>query len=79
MRWWQAILECTIAEQEVDDIAFMWLQPVQRTRRNRSDIQPIDVPSVHKFRDPFVIIRDRCANESRTNLTQHLVLGTFHD
>lgn len=63
MRRWQTILKRAIAEQEVDDIALVRLQPVQSTRRNRTDIQTINMPSINKVRDPLVVVRDGCAHE----------------
>ena len=39
-------LERAGAEQEVDDVAFVRLKPVQLDRRDRPDIQPIDVDGV---------------------------------
>ena len=37
------------AEQEVDDVAFVRLQPVEGDRFNRADIKPVDVGRVEQL------------------------------
>ena len=60
---WKAVLERSIAEQEVNDVAFVRLQPVQGTGWNRADVESVDVASIHQFTNPLVIVRDRSADQ----------------
>ena len=79
MCWRHAVLEGSIAEQEVDDVTFVRLQPVQRTRWHRADVQAVDVAAVDKFRNPFFVVCDGCADQSRTDFAQHLILRTLNN
>lgn len=78
MRRRQAVLERAVAEQEVDDVSFVRLQPVQRTSWYWSYVQAIDMPSIYEFSDPFFTVSDRRANKGRSNLAEHLILRTLH-
>ncbi len=73
--WWQTVLERTIPEQEVYDIAFMGLQPVQSTGRNRANVEAIDMTSINEFRDPLFIVGDGSPDERRSDLAEHLLCG----
>ena len=46
-------------EQKLDNVPFVRLQPIELNRRHRSQIQSIDVSSVHKLALELLIIGDR--------------------
>ena len=46
MCWRRSILERTVPEQEVDDVAFVRLEPVQLDRLHFADIEPIHVGGI---------------------------------
>lgn len=60
---WQAVLEGSVPKQEVDDVAFVRLQPVQGTGWNRADVESVDVASIHQLCDPLVVVSDRGADQ----------------
>ena len=75
----KAVLEGSISKQEVDDVSFVRLQPVQSARRDGPNIQSVDVACVHKFTHPLFVIGDCRADQRRADLAQYLVLWTLHD
>ena len=52
-------LKRAIAEQEVDDVAFVRLQPVERDRLQGAEVEAIDVRRVGEFALPLGVFRDR--------------------
>src|SRR5690606_15966782 len=72
-------LERPVAEHEVDDVPFVWLQPVQLNRLHFADIQPVDVSGVQKFPLPRFVVRQCRTDQRGTDLLEHLFLWTFHN
>src|SRR4051794_32559725 len=66
-------------EQEIDDASLMRLQPVELDRRDRSDVQPVDVRRVDQRSLELLVFRYRRANQRRPNLFKHLLLGALDD
>src|SRR5688572_15797373 len=66
-------------EQKIHDAPLMRLKPVQLHRRNRADVEPVDVTRIQKFTTELGILGDSRAHECRPNLGQHLILRTFDD
>src|SRR5436190_5619008 len=67
-------LEGAGTEQELYDIPLVRLQPIQLDCRNRADIQAIDMRGVDQLPLPSAVLRDRAADQSRSDLLEHLVL-----
>ena len=68
-------LERARAEQEVDEVAFVRLQPVQADRRDRPDVQAVDVRGVESAgAGASGVVGDRRADQRRPDRLQHLVL-----
>ena len=40
------------AEEEIDDVAFVWLQPIELDGGNVADVQTIDVGGIQRFAAP---------------------------
>lgn len=59
----EAILEGAVAEEEVDDIAFVWLEPVEGTGGDRADIESIDIAGIDEIADPGLIFCDGGSDE----------------
>src|SRR6202790_1315557 len=72
-------LERARAEQELDDVAFVRLEPVELDGRNRTEIQSIDVNRVHQCAAELGPARDRAAHERRADPFEHLRFGAVHD
>src|SRR5262249_3544113 len=72
-------LEGSRPEEEINDVAFVRLQPVQLDRRYRSDVQPVDIRRVEERALKSPVRSDRRADESRSDGVDHLVLGALHD
>ena len=60
------------AEQEVDDVAFVRLQPVELDGGDRADVEPVDVDGVGQLRLPLLVLGDRRADQRRADLREHL-------
>ncbi len=58
MRWWRAVLERAAAEQEVDDVPLVWLEPVEGDRLHRADIEAVDVRRVEQLLRPVLVFGD---------------------
>ena len=74
MRRWRAVLESAGAEQEIDDVALVRLQPVERDRLHRSDVEPIDVGGIEQRLRELGVLCDAAANQRLVNLFDHLIL-----
>ena len=56
-------LERARAEQEIDDVPFVRLEPIELNRRHWSEIQPVDMDGVHQLLAEFGFVRNRRADE----------------
>src|SRR5439155_26813388 len=72
-------LKSPSAEQEVYDVPFMRLKPVKLNRRERSDVEAIDVRSVDQSALKLLVFGDGGANEGGTNRIEHFFLRALHD
>src|SRR5262245_31691509 len=72
-------LESAGPEEEIDDAPFVWLQPVQLDRRERADVQAVNVGGVEQGPLKRLVLRDGRANECPPDGIQHFGLRTFHD
>src|ERR1700722_12807827 len=63
MRGRGAVLEGAGAEQEVDDVAFVRLQPVEGDRFYRADVEAVDVRRVEQLAGEFRILGDARADQ----------------
>ena len=79
MRWRRSVLECPRSEQEIDDVAFVRLQPVELQRFNFANIQPVDVRGVNQFLRKRIVFRDAGADQRVVNLLLHLILRALDD
>ena len=70
-------LKCPGTEQELYNIAFMWLKPVELDRRNRADVQAVDLMRVDQLALPFPVLGDGAAYQRLADLPQHLLLRTL--
>ena len=77
MSRWRAVLEGACAKQEIDNVAFVRLQPVQLVSSDGSNIQPINVSRIQQLTGEGFIFGDRSTNQSLTDFFQHLVLGAI--
>src|SRR5262249_48613830 len=62
------------AEQEIDDVALVRLQPVELDRRDRPEVQPVDVRRIDELPLPFLVVGDDAAHQRRPDRLQHLLL-----
>ena len=77
MRWWRAVLERAAAVQEVDDVPFMRLQPVELQRLHLADVQAVDVGGVDQIpREPF-ILGQGAADQRVAAFLEKLILRTI--
>src|SRR5678815_4571126 len=72
-------LERALAEQEVDDAPLVRLEPVQLDRRDRPDVQPVDVHRVDQRPLELRVAGHGAGDQRRADLFQHLFLRAFHD
>src|SRR3954470_8788598 len=72
-------LERARAEQKVDDVAFVRLEPVELNRRNRTEIQPVDVHGIHEAPPKVRVIGDRAADKRRADRVDHPILRALDD
>src|SRR6266446_4678193 len=75
LRWH---LEGPRPEQEIHDVPFVGLEPVQFDRRQRADVQSVDVGRVDELAFPRFVARDRRTDQRRADLFDHLALRTPH-
>src|SRR5579864_4799032 len=66
-------------EQELDDVAFVRLEPVELNGRDRTEIQSIDVNRIHQRAPEFGPARDRTTDQRWPDLLEHLRLRAVHD
>src|SRR5260370_762101 len=71
-------LEGAGAEQEVDDAALVRLEPVEFDRRDRPEVEPVDVDGVDQLPLPLLVLRDCRAHQRRPDRLQHLLLRALH-
>src|ERR1700677_1363908 len=64
-------------EQKLDNIALMRLQPVELQRRDRSQIQSIDLRGVDQSSLPLRVLRDGATHQRGTDIFEHLLLRTL--
>src|SRR5262249_41836130 len=74
MRRRGTVLEGAVPEQEVDDVAFVRLQPVEGDRLQRADVEPVDIRRVQKLLREFRVLRNRRADERLADRAEHLLL-----
>src|SRR5688572_17184083 len=67
-------LEGPGAEEEIDDVPFVRLQPVELDGGDGTDVQPIDVDCFEELAFPCLVARNRAAHQRLTNLLDHLGL-----
>ncbi len=67
------------AEEKLDDVALMRLQPVQFEGGEGADIQTVDVRCIDQLSLPLLILSNSAADQRRTNLLEHLFLGATDD
>src|SRR5688500_15420465 len=72
-------LEGPRPEQELDDVAFVRLHPVQAGRRHRPEVEAIDVDGVEQLAPQARRARQRRTHERRTDRFHHLRLGALDD
>src|SRR3954471_3151016 len=58
-------LERARAEQKIDDVAFVRLEPVELNRRDRTEVQPVDVHGIDEPAPKVRVIGDRAADKRR--------------
>ena len=71
-------MECPIAQQEVNDVAFVGLHPVELVRLDGADVQAVDVGGVEELLGPRFIFGDGGADQGGADLFDHLILRAFH-
>src|SRR5712664_859841 len=71
-------LEGARTEQELYDIAFMRLQPIELDGGNGSDVQAIDVGPVEQRALELRVFGYRGADQRPAHFLQHLFLRAFH-
>src|SRR4030095_4839246 len=64
-------LEGAGAEQEIDNVALMWLEPVQLDGRDRPDVQAIDVRGLEQLLAPHRVVSDRAAYQRLADFLDH--------
>jgi hypothetical protein len=55
---WRSVLKGTCSEQEVDDVSFVRLEPVELDRLDFTDIQSIDVGGIEELSSECLVIGD---------------------
>src|SRR4051812_25578075 len=60
-------LERARAEQKIDDVAFVRLEPVELNRRDRTEVQPVDVHGIDEPTPKVRVIGDRAADKRRSD------------
>lgn len=79
VRWWWRVLKGAFAEEKVDDVAFMWLQPVEGQRFDFADVEPINIRGIKQLSLEAFIVSDRRADQRRADATDHFRLRAFDD
>src|SRR5713101_602996 len=72
-------LERPGTEQELDEVAFVRLQPVQLRGRHRPEVEPIDVHGVDETAAKRGVAGDGAAHQRRADRVQHLRLRALDD
>ena len=67
------------AVQEVHDVAFVRLEPVELCGRNGPEVQAIDVVGIKEITSKRRIVRDAGPNERRADPAEHFILRALHD
>src|ERR1051326_7411704 len=71
-------LEGARAKEEINDVAFVWLKPVELDGRNRAAVESVNVSGIDELVLPGLIFGDRRRNQGWSDLLEHLALGTTH-
>ena len=71
-------MEGAVAEEEVDDVAFVGLQPVEGDGFYGADVQTVDVGRVDQVAGPFGVGCEGRANERGADFLKHVCLRAFH-
>ncbi len=79
MSWWRTGLKGSCPEQEVDDVAFVRLHPVQLVGPNFADVQAVNVRRIQQFLRPFRIFGQAGTNQCAADLLNHLALRTLNN
>src|SRR6266850_2448025 len=72
----QRRLKCPRTEQELDDVAFVWLKPIELNGWNGADVQTVDVGGVDEFPLKLRVLGDDAADERGANPPEHFFLRT---
>src|ERR1700730_4430497 len=72
----QRRLKCSRTEQELDNVTFVWLEPIELDGWNGADVQTVDVGGVDEFPLDLRVLRDHAADERGANPLQHFFLRT---
>lgn len=66
-------------KEEVDDVAFMRLQPIQTICRNWTNVQAVNLHRRSCGLDQRLVLRQQSPNQGGTDSTQQLVLRALHN
>src|SRR5436190_16535927 len=72
-------LQRPVPEQEVNDVPFVRLQPIEAGGGEGAEVQAVDVGCFDALGSEFLVATDDGADEGGTNLRKHVVLWTLHD
>src|SRR5207249_9508188 len=72
-------LKRTGPEEEVDDAAFVRLQPVELDRLERAEVEAVDVDRIGQGPLELRVLGNGRAHQRRADLLQHLGLRAFDD
>src|SRR5258708_7323099 len=66
------------AEEEIDDVSLVRLQPVQLDGGDRADVQTINVGRTYQLALPRLVVGNRGTDQGLADLLEHLLLRTLH-
>ncbi len=72
-------LKGTGAEEKINDVPFVRLEPVELDGRDGADVQTVDVGRLHQLLAPSLVAGDGTANERLAYPLDHLSLWAFHN
>src|SRR5690242_398190 len=78
-RWRVGNLKGPGAKEEIDNVAFVRLEPVEFGRRDRAEIQAVDIGGVGQLALPIFVVRNGGGDERLADFLQHLILRTLND
>ena len=67
-------MEGAVAEEEVDDVAFVGLEPIEGDCFDGAEVEAVDVDGVEEFLRELLIVRQRGADECRADRFEHVFL-----